>query len=874
MTFPEIVKTVFISATQQSSKINNTIIHTLAIGKYIPIWMEHNIAKQQPVLENSLENISNSDIFILVLDESGGYIFDDSEFFIEKEYNHAKKIGKPIVVLLKQGIKNRQNKTEYNNFVNRVTHNKNGELALQYTETDLEKMTAALMQSLNDLEIASSGGYIRRKKYIEFGGKLSRMQLQRDRDRLHREAIWRALKTYMSAMYKRIEHMQSESQLKGVVMKYETELHQIIEGLVKQWGDHPVLIELIEDSLERLSDIFHSIDSKEGYKPLNIEDLQRICKKLYQVNRLKHLDAVSVISKKPNLKSYQQYWSHPALGTEFHNLNLSFLENAQSGCALRRFYICDSLHNSIANCDGWLINSALKLAHYENAEIKIIDLEFLKDRTIIADFGIYTHEDNGISSGEYLLLAPEKIDDVTDMLDTQLIVDPDLIAQNKAQFNSLWNHSEAFSSIKKINKNLPVTAKQTYGTMKPNDIFEEDICFRNNVCLNPNRSSITFHDENDFQIPNDTIRKTDTNYSKGILEFFKREFSFSAILCIRDSLGTDDRFVRNIQKHTNQEVFGFICDPQMIIEPSYINNVLYADDWRHLSTLAILISEQDIQFEDLLIITELDETLWAPRDRFDRKNPLASTRLDAILGVLKTYLGYVDDLDPKNMIKVVKFIYQKTGESKYNSFIKDNEEYRALLTIAISLSVFPENKVTSKVHKGTQSSDALNPHMLITQEFDNTDFIEWQIESIINRYKDLGFKEFLFKVYFYIAQSHGKANLITKGLNANDIGSDWGEMMELVNFDKNTAFLNFRHEEFNRTMQLLTGDDQTHKLVMNKYLIDFLVKIKNAGGNIFGVSDRPDEASYNKQHTLLNTDFVVYGHALGPDQDHIFNNKS
>jgi hypothetical protein len=182
---------------------------------------------------------------------------------------------------------------------------------------------------------------------------------------------------------------------------------------------------------------------------------------------------------------------------------------------------------------------------------------------------------------------------------------------------------------------------------------------------------------------------------------------------------------------------------------------------------------------------------------------------------------------------------------------QDNEDYKAPIAVYLPL--------------GICSDESTNAALTMTE--DGTLDVELVDKILLHYLRKGGIKEFVSGMFPHIENPKVQRRLETVGTDMNRMKMDIVELWQNMMMSKPAPFSRFRKFEFDELYkralsQQAPGQD---KLTLNKAVLDYASYLKNRGLSLLAVSDRPDEATYNEEKSLLNVQMLVYGNDLSEE---------
>jgi hypothetical protein len=205
--------------------------------------------------------------------------------------------------------------------------------------------------------------------------------------------------------------------------------------------------------------------------------------------------------------------------------------------------------------------------------------------------------------------------------------------------------------------------------------------------------------------------------------------------------------------------------------------------------------------EETVLVIDMDKTSVGARGRNDK--PIDEARLEGVRRTVADLLGA--DFDES----AFRGVYHKLNQPIYHPFTADNQDYLAYICLMLGTALFDFEQTVQEVQEGRLTS-----------------FFEF-IQRVQDRRVELGV---------------GSLRVIHDQVWAN------------VQVNDPTPFKAFRYNEYLCTTGRFGGqeDEPISKLLTERILItaevqEFAAMLRRRGALIFGLSDKPDEASFPKE---------------------------
>ena len=513
----------------------------------------------------------------------------------------------------------------------------------------------------------------------------------------------------------------------------------------------------------------------------------------------------------------------------FAKYNNTFLKN---GGAIQRIYICDSLADSVN--EKWFLRNVIEQIKL-GAEVKIIEVTNEEIKSC-EDYGIYDHQTE--EEQKYLLL-------IANSPGSQEQYRPTLISpipkKYQLQFDDWWDkYPEPLRLIAaQDSKSFEISRGEPH---KINDLFENRVILRNMIRLDTGDKLI--EDGNGF------VRKYEKKYAQIVDKYIRANFDFNHLIYIGDTYKNDGGFLRNLQLINHSYlVSGFICEPSLNISNLWFNSIYYSNKWTDI--LSFLQNIYDKLSERTLAIFDIDQTLWAAKGQND--GPIHLARINAIRELINNYIP-TDGAYRNHIHELIPNVYSHIKGIEYNKITFDNEDYKAILTVCIALSIY-----------GCGFSDRDNPFSQINYNPQN---ISWDIQQILTPYiKKRGIEAFVLNALGEVFTEGAEIFARDRGIDIVKLRNEIREVHINIRAQVPAPYTAFRKCELKETIKLAKNHDCkkiTNCLTINMTTWNVAQFFAERGMTLIGLSDRPDEATYDltSNLSLLNTAMPQYGYSI------------
>jgi len=354
-----------------------------------------------------------------------------------------------------------------------------------------------------------------------------------------------------------------------------------------------------------------------------------------------------------------------------------------------------------------------------------------------------------------------------------------------------------------------------FGRSKVSEFLGDFIVYRSLVPIDPRLPTL---DEirNKVDLPERVIpRKSDLDYAKVIVNLLKiaREIDqknkpINRLVFVGDTRLNDSTAFNNLCQAGGWSGMAFIASEN---RESYENNILsssadrtvfHTNRWAALTDFDRYLREKDFSIdESTVVIVDLDKTAVGARGR--NAHVIDYARVQAVERTVSDLLG--ENYDPVEF----RDAYDLINQQEYHPFTKDNQDYLAYICLILGGGLIKLSSLIDKIHSGQMVS------------FD-------QFITYVNEHR----------------------NELSSGLrNIHD------DIYVAVQSGDPTPFKSFRRNEYLITVDLMgkMSDDQPVEEILEKEIVitnevkESVLNWRDKGALIFGLSDKPDEASIPTQ---------------------------
>lgn len=351
---------------------------------------------------------------------------------------------------------------------------------------------------------------------------------------------------------------------------------------------------------------------------------------------------------------------------------------------------------------------------------------------------------------------------------------------------------------------------KSYGRTSLYEILEDRVVFRN---LSPADEVLPTLEQlrESLGFPRNFIpRKNQPEYAAVLVPILEHARKLDApnsvvkrLICIGDTRMNDGAAFTNLCHAGGWEGLAFIAsetqDPERIdIVEQAGGNLILANRWSAISSFNALRREERFPVdEQTIVILDLDKTLLGARGRND--HVIDAARVAAVRRTVGDLLG--DRFDPEEF----QAAYDCLNQPEFHPFTTDNQDYLAYICLIIGSGLIDLPSLLDPLRNGAISS-----------------FAEW-ISEVDRRAAEL--PSHLQKIHT--------------------------EVTGLVQQGDPTPFKDFRRQEYQTTIEHMGRlEDQTpvaaklqEEIVITQEVREMALAWREQGALLFGVSDKPDEAS-------------------------------
>jgi len=302
-------------------------------------------------------------------------------------------------------------------------------------------------------------------------------------------------------------------------------------------------------------------------------------------------------------------------------------------------------------------------------------------------------------------------------------------------------------------------------------------------------------------------RKLEPDYATAVVHFLDQAQTLrlpkrplKRLLYIGDTVMNDGTAIANLGQH--RPILGVICIERLgeAKKVSVNQGVMIANRWGALRDFVHFVAEGGFPFdEEMAAVIDLDKTAMGAKGRNDR--PIDTARVEAVRRTMIEVLGSQFDM------RRFRTVYDELKQPPYHPFTADNQDYLTYICLMVSGGVYDDETLLTDLAAGRLSTFA---------QF---------VEVCAQRLQDRASSELL---------------PVHQEVYANFRRGD------------PTPFKSFRYREYEETvarMDSLPAETDLEKLlaeeiVITREVVDLARFLQERGVLLFGLSDKPDEASF------------------------------
>lgn len=332
-----------------------------------------------------------------------------------------------------------------------------------------------------------------------------------------------------------------------------------------------------------------------------------------------------------------------------------------------------------------------------------------------------------------------------------------------------------------------------------NDIFNNYIVFRE---LNPINKSLPSFEEIKAKLHLESLpRKKDKEYALVLKEILKSALSFSNIIYIGDTFLSDLTVVENL-KDLGIDVFGVITDESVSETSSPHDYIVFNNSWSRLEEIVL-----DKIREKTILLVDIDKTAIGAHGR--NHLPIDKARTDAIVSLAENvFMRNFHESEKENFLKLYKSIHTK----ELLNFTQDNQDIVSIVTLIIYSGILSLQEFYKASRENT------------FEEFVENISVPENLGNLIHEVKE----------------------------NLKQKSPTLFPTFRKIELEKTIARMDFLPDEtplqiiFNEEI-LITGEVYR----IGKYAL-------SKGAVVFGVSDKPEIASFNEKFAIFTKEMKIY----------------
>ncbi|MBF0283504.1 MAG: hypothetical protein HQL51_03500 [Magnetococcales bacterium] len=632
-------------------------------------------------------------------------------------------------------------------------------------------------------------------------------------------------------------------------------LSELTMLLKKNFSGHQLVHQIAEKHIEKLATRLYGFNRKDGYETETVSEQQFIFGELFGPN-LVSLRATSFQMKDGESPLFRSFWNNAVLGVA-----ISTHQIRDMTCIL----VCDSKRDCIET--HWFRLALNQIRH--NPKLKVYIYESQNPgKEGLTNFAIFEHQSNQNQS-TYIFDAPHQDER---SLRTSLIVNHDSCNIYTSKFVRTMESSGDNIKLLETDQELdeiPVIVSDSKDSIS--NLFSDKIILRGLKRIDSNESLLG--SENRF------VRKYEPDYAKLVGSHIRKRFGgANTLIYVGDTCKNDGGAIRNLQSH-GFTVFGFVCNQKM--ERVWVDNILYTDRWTDLVSFHKMISTHlcHCNNEKVLAVFDIDQTLWAPKGV--NEGVIKSARISAIIQTLQT----VTPGGSKSIDDLAKLVYKELDKDVYEPLAEDNEDFKAIITIALACSVFAsveferQFRTDDLVQYNTSLPDLyarLKKYLGIHEYKSNYNS---SLANQMDRKNPPSTTEDRPKpnISVFLEDAISAIKSLDYGMYASHNGIDPIALEQVLqevadNIELNIAapFSEFREKERDETIAHAEKDAIFHKindiLTLNHATWDYADFLnKKLKIPLLALSDRPDEATISPEpggKSLLNVALTIHGQSI------------
>jgi len=353
-----------------------------------------------------------------------------------------------------------------------------------------------------------------------------------------------------------------------------------------------------------------------------------------------------------------------------------------------------------------------------------------------------------------------------------------------------------------------MTAYRIYHTRSLYEIWGDFIVYRNLVPADQRLPSFKELKRTLFDEESPLPRKVEPAYGRVVSEILRQARrlelpggKIKRVIFLGDTRMLDGMAFQNLCQAGGWPGWAFIGKDELkAAKAQQIEGAFYiANRWSALTDFLATLQNQGFGLdEETALVIDMDKTSVGARGRNDR--PIDEARLEAVQHTVTDLLG--EGFDEKSF----RNIYHTLNQPIYHPFTADNQDYLAYICLMLGTSLFKFEQILQEVQEGKL-----------------TNFFAF-IQRVQNQRQELG---------------------------EGNLGTIHDQVWANVQANDPTPFKAFRYNEYLCTAGRFgrTVHEPITKLLMEHICItaevwEFAAELRKRGALVFGLSDKPDEASF------------------------------
>jgi hypothetical protein len=356
---------------------------------------------------------------------------------------------------------------------------------------------------------------------------------------------------------------------------------------------------------------------------------------------------------------------------------------------------------------------------------------------------------------------------------------------------------------------MPQESLQNYGRTTVSDFLGDMIVYRNLLPMHPELPALPDLRSKLGLAPNRVPRKSESDYARviaALLQYAQARRQAGAIhrlIYVGDTRLNDGQAFANLCRTSGWQGIAFIgsesgepAEAKVIVEEP--GTLYLANRWSMLGDFDAYCSRQGMPVDgQTAVVLDLDKTTLGARGRND--HVINAARVEAVRRTVDELLG--EDFDAQTFERA----YETLNQTVYHPFTTDNQDYLAAICLVVGNGLMTLDSLITDIESGK------------LRDFE--DFLE-----VVNTQADA--------LPPHLQTLHG-------------------QIYERVKAGDPTPFKAFRYNEYLTTIERFgnvadeapAADRLDREIVITQEVRDIAVRWRAQGALLFGLSDKPDEAS-------------------------------